>query len=425
MNYEDDFFLAEIIIEDFSKRITLLRLPLNCFYAPIGNLLRECLESYKKNNAIDLRELSETSRKQYIELYTAHSIEIYNWKELFPYYEERIFNRYKQDAIKKLSTQLQNGLVEYKDFVKKINDINNFDLSNTLTTFKSISELPLDEKEKVYVKSGAAQMDSQIRGFALGELSIWSGGNASAKSTFMNQLALEAINQNFNVAIYSGELQSDRLISWISRQACRPEDVVESNGFYKPNDEARSKILYWLDNKLFVYENAYGNKAKSIIQSIRNCIEKRNIKVVIIDNLMSLDMNEYSENKYDSQSLLVKELSDLAKEYKVHIHFVCHPRKSLNFLRKVDISGTGDLTNVADNVFIMHRVNNDFKKATQDMFGWSKDYELYKYTNIIEICKNREFGVQDSFIGLYFIKENRRLINIEGQCKAYQWESTR
>ena len=140
---------------------------------------------------------------------------------------------------------------------------------------------------------------------------------------------------------------------------------------------------------------------------------------------MSLDINDYGDNKYDTQSYLIKELSELAKKYNVHIHFVCHPRKSTTFLRKVDISGTADITNVADNVFILHRVNNDFRKATKDMFGWKDDYDLYKFSNIIEICKSREFGVQDCFVGLYFEKESKRLLNGVGEHKRFGWEMMR
>mgnify|MGYP003297768623 CR=1 FL=1 len=61
-----------------------------------------------------------------------------------------------------------------------------------------------------------------------------------------------------------------------------------------------------------------------------------------------------------------------------------------SFLRKNDISGSADLTNIADNVFIMHRVNNDFKIRTKEMFNWSEDHKIYQYSNILEICKNRE-----------------------------------
>ena len=112
----------------------------------------------------------------------------------------------------------------------------------------------------------------------------------------------------------------------------------------------------------------------------------------------------------------------LAKELNIHIHFVCHPRKATSFLRKEDIAGTGDLTNIADNVYIMHRVNQDFKVRTKEMFKWRDDNEIYQYTNVIEICKNREFGWQDMMIGMYFEVESKRLLNTPNEEKKYGWE---
>ncbi len=422
--YLDDYFLAEIILKDFTKRISLLKIPLQALDPRIAKLLKELLENFRKNNALDLHQLSEENRKAYIDLFTADDYECFGWETQLPYYENKIFARYKKEYTLNLFKKLDSGEIDYHHFASKIEEINDYELSDK-STFKTISELNTKDIDKIYIKSEIFKIDREIKGFALGELSVWSGGNASAKSTFLNQIVLESINQCCNVAIYSGELTSQRLLSWLTLQAAGKNNITEKNGFYKPTDSAKDKIMYWLDNRLYIYENSFGNKAKYIISSIKKCIEKNNIKVVIIDNLMSLDINDYGDNKYDTQSYLIKELSELAKKYQVHIHFVCHPRKSTTFLRKVDISGTADITNVADNVFILHRVNNDFRKATRDMFGWKDDHELYKFSNIIEICKSREFGVQDCFVGLYFEKETKRLLNAVGERKRYGWEMMR
>lgn len=422
--YLDDYYLAEIIVKDFAKRISLLKIPLQALDPKIANLLKELLENFRKNNALDLHQLSAENRQAYIDLFTADDYECFWWKTQLPYYENKIFARYKKEYTLNLFKKLDSGEIDYRQFATKIDEIKDYELSDK-STFKTISELDTKDIDKVYIKSEIFKIDREIKGFALGELSVWSGGNASAKSTFLNQIVLESINQSCNVAIYSGELTSQRLLSWLTLQAAGKNNVTEKNGFYKPTEAAKDKIMYWLDKKLYIYENSFGNKARHIISSIKKCIEKNSIKVVIIDNLMSLDINDYGDNKYDTQSYLIKELSELAKKYQVHIHFVCHPRKSTTFLRKVDISGTADITNVADNVFILHRVNNDFRKATRDMFGWKDDHELYKFSNIIEICKSREFGVQDCFVGLYFEKETKRLLNGIGEQKRYGWEMMR
>jgi hypothetical protein len=101
---------------------------------------------------------------------------------------------------------------------------------------------------------------------------------------------------------------------------------------------------------------------------------------------------------------------------------VAHPRKSLGFLRTDDISGSGDLTNAVHNVFIVHRVNTDFINKSREMFGWKEDDEVYQASNVIEVCKNRDLGVQDYFVGLNYEIESKRFLNEKFETKHYSWE---
>ena len=174
---------------------------------------------------------------------------------------------------------------------------------------------------------------------------------------------------------------------------------------------------------MFIYDNKLGNKKDTLLESIQDIVERKNVKVIIIDNLMSIELS--NQNKYDEQSVLIKELSSLAKKLNIHIHFVCHPRKVMTFLRKNDISGTADLTNIADNVFILHRVGDDFKNSIKETKHLKEDNPIFQFTNVIEICKNREYGVQDVFVGMYYEKETKRLLDQENEKRHYGWEQMR
>ena len=151
-------------------------------------------------------------------------------------------------------------------------------------------------------------------------------------------------------------------------------------------------------------------------------INEHQTDVVIIDNLMSLDIHEVSRDKYEGQSIVVLKMAELAKKYNIHLHFVCHPRKANGFLRKADISGTADLSNSADNVFMVHRVNNDFKNLAKQFIGEKEAEKYYNFSNVIEIMKNRDLGYQDEMIGLYFEVESKRLLNNQYENKVFGWE---
>lgn len=340
--------------------------------------------------------------------------------------EKSILINFKKKFIKYLNEELEAEKISYDDFTNKIEQVSKINITNTnsnsMLTVKDINTNTEEELE--YIKSNTYDLDNRIKGFALGQLSVWSGGNAASKSTYLNQLAIESIEQGYNVAIYSGELVASRLLKWLINQCAGKQNMqyYKKGNYYYVDDYNKNCIRQWLNNKLYIYNNEFGNKVKDIIESLKQCIKLNNIKVVIIDNLMSMDLNKYSENKYDNQSLLIQNLSALSKELNIHIHFVCHPRKVTNFLRKIDISGSADLTNIADNVFILHRVNQDFRIKTKEMFKWLDNNPIYSFTNVIEVCKNRDFGVEDAFIGLYFEPESKRLKNSQQEVKEYGWK---
>lgn len=275
------------------------------------------------------------------------------------------------------------------------------------------------------IKSGIDLIDKKIIGFNPGELSIWSGSNGSGKSTVLSQIALDTVDQNFKVVIFSGELNADRVLDWSTLQAAGKKytESTQYENFYSVPEEAKIKITSWLEGKLFIYNNSYGNNVSKVLKAVMDCIKENGINMVIIDNMMSLEVASIGGEKYERQTALVIALSEIAKQYQVHIHFVAHPKKTMGFLRKNDISGTSDLTNAADNVFIVHRVGIDFKRFTKQDLGFKDDNVLYNYSNVIEICKNRDLGVQDFFIGTFFEKESKRFLNIANESKRYGWEA--
>lgn len=93
-------------------------------------------------------------------------------------------------------------------------------------------------------------------------------------------------------------------------------------------------------------------------------------------------------------------------------------------MRLDDISGTADLGNAVDNAFIVHRVNQDFKRLSKQMFGWKDDNPIYQATNVIEIAKDRDGGMMDYFIPLYYEPETKRLKNYSSETKIYGWNKT-
>lgn len=276
--------------------------------------------------------------------------------------------------------------------------------------------------ELEHVKTGFKELDRFIKGLFFFELIILSGTNSSGKSSWLNTLLLNIIQQGYKVALWSGELRSDVLKSWIQMVAAGKQMMrraAHGDYWYVPN-EIGAKIDQWLNGKFFIYNNEYSNKWEQIFNDMKELLA-RGVRVFVLDNLFSLDIDIFAGDNNKNQKALIKELSDFAKQNKVIIILVAHPRKVSTFIRKTDISGTSDITNAADDVFIIHRVNQDFMRTGKEFFGPTTIDSYKDYGNVIEVAKNRLMGQQDLLCGMYYEIESRRFKNSLDEVINYGW----
>ena len=292
-----------------------------------------------------------------------------------------------------------------------------------LPVMLDISDVEDYDRSKITtIRSRLTKLDTLIGGFNKGELSIWSGANSSGKSTLVSQLGLEAVHQGYKVAMFSGEMPPKVVKYWLYLQAAGRDQVEPdqlSPRHYRLKEGVKEHLNEVLRGSLAIYNNDYGNNWETVATVIFEWVKEKGADVVIIDNLMALNITSSTSDKYDIQTQIVQALSRTAKQLNVHIHFICHPRKTESFLRKNDISGTSDLSNTADNVFMVHRINTDFMLRVKEVYP--------KLTippdagNAIEIMKNRDLGVVDEMILLYYDKTCKTMTDIKGGIPGYSW----
>lgn len=300
----------------------------------------------------------------------------------------------------------------------------------------AIWETPLEINKKPtpdseYIKTHIGVIDKKTHGLMKGGLSVWSGLRGSAKSTILSQIALQAVNDNHNVLFYSGELTDKRFVRWLFQQAAGKQYVKEvvkdESQFWFVPDDIKQTIAEWIGNRLYIYNNSYGSEYNKLMQEIETQIQKVKPDLVILDNLMTINVQEVDVNEYRAQTTLMIHLAELAKQYNCHVALVAHPRKTATFLRLLDISGSSNISNLVDSAFIVHRVNHDFKKGYIDEFckkgTKEEDVTILQgaSTNVIEIAKDREAGIQDEFIPLWYEKESRRMLNEKTEVIKFKW----
>ena len=292
--------------------------------------------------------------------------------------------------------------------------------------FINITDVPpLDTTKRICIPSGIGALDAMLTGggFAKGEMSVWSGSNGSGKSTVTSQLAIEAVNAGFRVAMFSGELNASTVRNWLTLQAAGHDGVwmPGKTDYWIPKDEAREKVNEALNGQIYLYDNTRTLYWETVLTAIEKEVKEHSIDMVILDNLMALDYKSAgSSANYDVQGEITKTMSRMAKALNIHIHFICHPKKEQNgyLLRKNDISGSGDITNWSDNVLMVSRVTDDFSQAYKNRY---KRDPKETADNCIEVMKQRNGNVVDGWAWLWFDPSCKTFSDNPNQHRVYKW----
>ena len=312
---------------------------------------------------------------------------------------------------------------EKKQIILQEND------ENKGNVWQCLSEIEDEDRSKIVsIPSGIVQYDKECCGFDKPSLNIWSGNNGSAKSTLLNQIAINAVNNGFKVAIYSGELRGKKMKRWLILQAAGKQYNKKSNynsyDYYTPNN-IKDKIVEWFQGKLYNYNTKYSHNIEQVCLEVEKLVKEHQIDMLIMDNLSCLDIDELDGSINEQQKAAIKMLLRMTERMEIATHVVVHPKKSELYLRKNDVSGAKTLTDLADCVFFVHRWNQDTQKAAKEFLQPQVFSDLcsFETTNIVEVIKHREFGEAEGHIyKLFYEPESRRLKNSIAETIHYGWE---
>ena len=347
----------------------------------------------------------------------------YTWRDVRLKFDPSAYDRidyhqqgYQRQPVASLQQPKQPSILE-----------ENSSLGQKWLSMRNIQKVNIDELDGF--KTGFKRLDKKIKKMFYGELTILSGTNSSGKTSWLNELVLNVIQQDKAVALYSGEMNAKVLKSNLQTIAAGKTVLRKSSKgeYWFVPDGAANQIDAWMDNKFFLHNNNYTSKWEQLVNDMRELRDKAGVRIFILDNLFSLDINIFDGDNNAKQRAFVTDLTSFCKDEKCpsHIILVAHPRKSIFFLRKSDISGSANISDAADNVFIIHRLNKDFKRAGSDFLGVEKikEWSDIGYGNLIEIAKNRMIGVQDYFCGMFFDIPSRRFLNSKDENVAYNWRT--
>ena len=314
---------------------------------------------------------------------------------------KEVFNRLPNKVVKVVYSDICNDINELlfkygKLAVLKQLEKASIPLVDGVKSTKQISTFNIYEAETIQL--GINKIDDNIIGLPLGSLNVITGRTGEGKSTILNQFFIgESIRQGYKVFLFSGELTESNAKGWLLDTLANKEDLLEFTSkkgykYKKLSSSAVSRIDDFLEDKFYLYtEEDYSINA--IISKMEIMAKRYGVKVFCIDNLMVTENDEKEELR--NQTEIVKKLKSFAKKYNCIVHLVAHPRKAQNGqmgLDKSDISGSANITNLADYVMIVQRIYEED--------GTDKHTEL-------TINKDRYMGCNGK-VYLLFDKDRRR-----------------
>lgn len=295
-----------------------------------------------------------------------------------------VFNRLPNTSVKIVRCEVANDINELLHKYGKLAVLKQIEKATTPTiegvaTLDMIEDFDVHEAETL--KTGIDYIDDKLVGMVFGSLNVLSGRNGSGKSTILNQIYIaEAINQGYKTFLFSGELIGGNVKYWLLQTLANEEQFAEytakdGHKYKKVTIQSKEKIVNDMKDKFFLYDiDDY--RIEAIIEKMTILAKRYGVRVFIIDNLMTLESS--LKDKYEAETDTVKKLKNFAKKYNAIVHLVAHPRKSMNEnISKDDVSGSANITNLADYVTVIER-------------NFDKDKE---YDASLNILKNRHTGV--------------------------------
>ena len=278
-----------------------------------------------------------------------------------------------------------------------IDAVNNAEmqLSTQVRDMADVEYVDLSQKAKI--KTKYSDIDKLLMGgMMFGQVVLLTGKRGNGKSTFASQLVCNALAQNYNCFMYSGELPNYWVKNWIDGQIFGKSKLTNSQ--IKECED-------WYRGRLFIYnsEIVEYEEMEDLLAVLTDTIIKRDIKFAVLDNLMTALEANTNETLYRKQSEFVGKLAKIAKAYEVVIVLVAHPRKTTGN-REFDndeVSGSADITNRVDIVM-----------------SYDKDTKRGDNLRVLKITKNRLSGRLKSF-DLFFSEDSKRISDNE---QSFDWK---
>jgi twinkle protein len=155
-----------------------------------------------------------------------------------------------------------------------------------------------------------------------------------------------------------------------------------------------------------MYDQTGTVKASKVLGVIYYAAETYGVRQFVVDSLMKCGIDD---DDYGGQKKFIDQLCAAAKDTGCHIHLVTHARKGvdeMSMTNKMDVKGSGTITDQADNVFTAWR---NKRKEELVAKGQATDEDLDSPDAMLNCDKQRN-GEWEGKIALWLDKKSLRYL---------------
>lgn len=238
--------------------------------------------------------------------------------------------------------------------------------------------------------------------FRPGELTVWTGYNGHGKSLILNQILIAVLQFGERMCVFSGEMLPVQQGRRMAKQL---------TGVDRPTPAYLDAAGQWVQDRCWIFNLAETATLDRLIEVFRYGFKRYGIHHFVIDSLMMTDVPEDGPGAMSAQKEAMRKLAAFARSNLVHVHLVAHPRKGQDEKHgpgKLDVSGSGKLTDAADNVFSVWADKKEEGERPDTPDGYLK------------IHKQRNGDIQEKTTWLFFNRACQQY-GIRGDRRPFQY----
>ncbi|ETV87248.1 hypothetical protein H257_02207 [Aphanomyces astaci] len=231
-----------------------------------------------------------------------------------------------------------------------------------ITTFDDLRAEVLDEMMNPLRASGVQSrsipaLNSYLKGFRSGELTVVTGPTGCGKTTLLSQLSLDWCAQGVSTLWGSFEIKNTRLVHKMLTQMAGRSLALNLDLFERTADEFEALPMYFL--------RFFGSSdVDEVLDAMEYAVYAYDVQHVILDNVQFMMSGQgRGYDKFERQDAALDKFRKFATAKNVHVTLVIHPRKEQDDtdLTLSSVFGTAKATQEADNVLILQRNRGDVK----------------------------------------------------------------